>query len=69
MTGEWFVEVWAPKGRKALEKTRFEAFESLHAYVIAFKEQETNNILLVHLPSRASNDERRQIIELGASLI
>jgi hypothetical protein len=72
--GEYFIQVWGHNDKKAKEETRFHNFVTLREYVTAFKKAgaagvPTDNILMVHLPSQASDDEKRQIIALGARLI
>ena len=69
MAANYFVQVWARFGVKAKEEIPFPNFEGLREYVVEFKKNDTSDTLMVHLPSQATPDEKRQMTDLGATLI
>lgn len=67
--GDYFAEVYAPDGIKAKEVRYFDDFAPLLEFVKAFKARNSNDILRMHLPARASNQERQTATEVGGSLV
>lgn len=67
--GSYFAEVYAPDGVKAKEVRYFDQFAPLAEFAKQFKTQNSRDILRVHLPARAPDEERRAVNDLGAQLI
>lgn len=67
--GDFFAEVYAPDGLKAKEFRYFDDFQSTLQFVVAFKKSASGDILRVHLPSRASDEDRQKLIATGAQLV
>jgi hypothetical protein len=64
--GDFFAEVYSPDGLKAKEVRYFDEFAALCQFIQSFKEKNSNDILRAHLPARATEDQRRAILETGA---
>ncbi len=64
--GDYFAEIYAPDGIKAKEVHYFDGFHDLKRFVDRFKERASTDVLRVHLPARATDDERRIMAESGA---
>ena len=67
MTSTYQAQRWARNGKRAKEEVWFADFAGLLGYVAEFKTTETDDLLGVHLPSRAADAERQQMIVLGAT--
>ena len=63
--GEFFAEVYAPDGLKAKEVRYFDDFPELIQFVEMFRGKASADILRVHLPSRASQEQRSAILAAG----
>jgi hypothetical protein len=65
--GDFFAEIYEPDGIKAKEVHYFENFADLCGFAEKFKKGGSNLLLRAHLPSRATDDDRRKMAELGIS--
>lgn len=65
MSGEWFVEFY-PEGANAPDKPiYFDGFSDLMAHVKEFRVKGGEGRLRVHLSARATEEEHRQIRDMG----
>jgi hypothetical protein len=64
--GDYFAEIYAPDGIKAKEVHYFDGFHDLKRFVDQFKERASTDVLRVHLPARATDDERKIMADSGA---
>jgi len=64
--GDYFAEVYAPNGIAAKEVHYFDDFRSVMNFVGSFKERGSADRLRVHLPSRSTDEERRELAQTGA---
>ncbi len=67
--GDYFAEVYAPDGIKAKEVQYFDSFPPLLLFIQAFKARNSNDILRIHLPARASNEERETATKVSGRLV
>jgi hypothetical protein len=65
--GEWFAQLHPIGGGKAEEPIYFPDFAATLAFVKTPKGQSSGNILRVHVPVRATYQERQQLITNGAT--
>jgi hypothetical protein len=63
-----FAEVYAPDGLKAKEIRYYDDFPSLMQFIEAFRGKASSEILRVHLPARATDEQRRAVLAIGAGL-
>jgi hypothetical protein len=66
--GDYFAEVYAPSGIAAKEVHYFDDFRATMDFVGSFKERGSAGRLRVHLPSRATDEERRELAQTGSIL-
>jgi hypothetical protein len=68
--GKWFAEIY-PGGTGQPEVPReFDDFPQALAFVKAFKTgPASSDLLRVHAPAAATDQERRDLIDLGATLV
>jgi hypothetical protein len=64
--GDFFAEVYAPDGVKAKEVRYFDDFPSLVQFIEAFRGKASADILRVHLPARATDEQRHAVSAMGA---
>ena len=65
MVGSYSVQFHDKNGVKPMRKKTFENFDSLFEFVSGFRATESSDAINVHLPSRATRDERRRMREGG----
>jgi hypothetical protein len=70
MAGYWFVQPYRPGGKVQPEQ-RCANYSEVVARVRKFRSTKTdpNTRLRVYVPNHATDDERREIAELGVELI
>lgn len=66
--GDYFMEVYASDGIKAMEVRYFDTFDALIKAASSRLSVE-GEILRIHLPARATHAERRAVLDLGAEPI
>jgi hypothetical protein len=66
--GDYFAEIYAPDGIKAKLTRYFDDFDGLKEFLEEFKKELSGDILRVHLPARASDEQRRIVVESGAKV-
>jgi hypothetical protein len=65
--GDFFAEIYAPDGLRAREVRYFERFDQLASFANEFKTKKSNDILRIHLPARATDEQKRQaVLDWGA---
>ena len=64
-----FAQVWAPNGHTPKQEMRFADGKSLYDYAAAFKQHNVRDLLRVHLPSDAPEEERSALVSLGAQVL
>jgi len=69
MTGEWEIHIRDRGGMKAKTSEVMKDFDAAIAAVKAFKKTDSGEILRVHVPAKATDKERRELIANGATLI
>lgn len=67
IAGKWFVQVHPLGGRAAETPVYFQDFAATLAFVKAFKELPSGNILRAHVPTNTSYQQRQQLIANGAT--
>jgi hypothetical protein len=65
--GEWFAQLHPIRGGIAEAPIYFPDFAATLAFVKTSKGQASGNILRVHVPARATYQERQQLIVIGAT--
>jgi hypothetical protein len=65
MAGEWFVEFYPEGADTPDEPTYFDGFPDLIAHMQQFRVKGSAGRVRVHLPATATDEEHRQIRDLG----
>jgi hypothetical protein len=69
MTCEWEIRIHDRSGAKAKTSDVMRDFDATIAAVKAFKKNDSGDLLRVHVPEKATDKERRELIANGATLI
>ncbi|MBM3550544.1 MAG: hypothetical protein FJX45_02020 [Alphaproteobacteria bacterium] len=64
--GDYFVEVYSPGALRPKEVRYFDDFADTKAFAEEFGNRGSPDVLRVHLPSKAADEERRALAEIGA---
>jgi len=65
MAGEYSIQFHDKTGKEPMREKRFNDFVSLKQFIAENKTAEWENSVQVHVPSRASDDERLEIRQMG----
>jgi hypothetical protein len=69
MTGEWEIHIHDRGGAKAKRCQVMKDFDETRAAVSAFKKIGSGEILRVHVSAKVTDEQRRELIANGATLI
>ena len=67
-TGKWLVQVHTAGGGAPEEPAHFPDFAATSAFVKEVKKRASDDIVTVHAPAEATDQERQELKEIGASL-
>jgi hypothetical protein len=68
MIGEWEIHIHDRGGRKAKTSEVMKDFDATIAAVKAFIKTDSGELLRVHVPAKATDKERKELIANGATL-
>ena len=68
MTGEWEIYIHDRGGKKAKTSEVVKDFDATIGAVKAFKQTDSGDLLRVHVPAKATDKERKELIGNGATL-
>jgi hypothetical protein len=69
MDSKWFAEIYSAGSGKPGKPTCFKDFAEALAFVKTFKKRPSSDVMRVHAPASATDQERDELRALGAELV
>jgi hypothetical protein len=66
--GEWFAQVYPAGGGKPQDRVYFHDFTGTLSFVKAFRSESSGGRVRVHVPAKATEEQRQELIDEGAAL-